>query len=276
MRRATEMKQRDRVIYSIGGVEYPALVTREAKLGFHPGAKQASVHVNLVYLNESAQAVKVFDAPLLLAAASVEDLAAIAEIEKQADDRRTRKAHLHRSTSAIVSAMLSANQAFGWRPDTTADELAALKAQIAAQSTGEQVGKALSPILQSLTETTNVEIREYEEAKGRSEAMLRGETACLGGSSPGPCGAAGSPAGATVAEAADATGSADPATAVVGSDVQPESPSPAEPEAPADPEQATDAVADSEPVGYDASAAETTATVEEPSETDASASAAAE
>lgn len=157
MRQATEVKQGDRVIYSIGGVEYPALATRDARLGFHPGAKSASVHINLVYLNESAQAVKVFDAPLLVKAACIEDLAAITDME-MAVERRRRKTEA-RDRSEVVSALFDAKQPFGWRPDSTADELAYLRNLLASIKSGENaqdLGAATKEIPQPGQETGSV------------------------------------------------------------------------------------------------------------------------
>lgn len=126
---STDVKQGDRVVYAIGDVEYNGVALGTVTTGVHPGHKRASKHLNLIYLNEQGTPVKIFGAPLLTSAETIEDKAAFAQmnarIERQAPD-----GHELRTVEGQVKAKEESPRKIGWRPFVDGEDVAKLANQV--------------------------------------------------------------------------------------------------------------------------------------------------
>jgi hypothetical protein len=81
------VKQGDRVVYAIGGMEYNAVALGTAHFGYNPAIRMHSAFLNLVYLNEQGTPVKIFGAPLLGSEADDEHLDTVAHESAKRDPR---------------------------------------------------------------------------------------------------------------------------------------------------------------------------------------------
>ena len=83
----TDVKQGSRVVYAANGVEREAIALGEPTVGVNSGTKSASHYLNLVYLNDAGEPVKVMGVPLVTAAATPEMLDQYAALNAAAEQR---------------------------------------------------------------------------------------------------------------------------------------------------------------------------------------------
>lgn len=81
------IKQGDRVVYAIGGMEYNAVALGTAHFGYNPAIRMHSAFLNLVYLNEQGTPVRIFGAPLLGSEADDEHIDTVAYESAKRDSR---------------------------------------------------------------------------------------------------------------------------------------------------------------------------------------------
>ena len=125
------VKQGDRVVYSVGGTDYPAMAQGEASLGYHAGWKQASHHLNLVYLDKDGNAVKVTGAALATRAATFAHLAAHALMNVHARGQHRAPDGGEAALEKERARLLDEPRTTGWRPFVDTDEVDGLKADLA-------------------------------------------------------------------------------------------------------------------------------------------------
>lgn len=119
MSNAANVKQGNRVVYVKGDQQYSAISTNDAAGGYHPGTNVSSYFINLVYLNEVGNAVKVSGVPLVTAAADEDDKSVFAEIEWSARSRDYRESTLT-SMEALKEELATKSVTIGWRPEVEA------------------------------------------------------------------------------------------------------------------------------------------------------------
>lgn len=127
----TEVKQGDPIVYEINGKAYNGVAVSVPALGHHPGFKTTSYHLNLNYLNENGQMVKIFGAPLLTKATGETEMNAIATHDanvfpeivdgKRVVDVEAKKKQYHETV----------NRTIGWRPSEEGETIKALKESLA-------------------------------------------------------------------------------------------------------------------------------------------------
>ena len=82
-----DVMEGSRVVYTANGAEHDAIALGKPTLGVNSGTKSASHYLNLVYLSETGENVKVMGAPLVTAAATPEMLDQYAELNAAAEQR---------------------------------------------------------------------------------------------------------------------------------------------------------------------------------------------
>lgn len=139
--KASEVAQHDPVVYAINGKEYSGVALGAPALSHHPGLKSFSLHLNLIYLNESGFPVRVYGAPLLDGAATEDEVTAIAQAEEKLHPVVVEKPggkvrDVAAGVAAAKKALAARKVSVGWRPfdgGTRNAELAAENAQLRAR-----------------------------------------------------------------------------------------------------------------------------------------------
>jgi hypothetical protein len=128
-----DIKQGDPIVYEINEKAYNGVAVSTPNLGHHPGFKTTSFHINLNYLNEQGQIVKIYGAPLLTKAVGEEELDEMAEFEATAfpgrDDEGRKIIDVPGTKKRIVE---SVNRTIGWRPSEEGEIIKALKESLAS------------------------------------------------------------------------------------------------------------------------------------------------
>lgn len=129
----SSIKQGSRVVYAVGGVEHNAIALGAPSEGFNQGIRLATISLNLIYLTELGQPLKVVAAPLLGVAADDEHLADVAQIAAQKTQGYvTSPPDVKKQIAADHLAHIKAHpRTNGWRPYVEGELVAVLKARIA-------------------------------------------------------------------------------------------------------------------------------------------------
>lgn len=142
MMQASEVKTGMRVQYCDGRREFEAVATSNAHLGFHPGRKRSNYHIDLAYLSDAGELVKVLAAPLLTGVASEEEQAKIGAMEFSAASRTARRSDLaglggKLTPSDLAKELQERPETIGWGPKQVVwqptAELRRLATQVAQQ-----------------------------------------------------------------------------------------------------------------------------------------------
>jgi hypothetical protein len=128
----SSIKLGDRVVYTVGGVEYNALALGAASEGWGQSIKLTSIFLSLTYLNKFGVQVKIIAAPLLGIAADEEHLKDIAQ---QAAQKTFGYVTAHDDVKAQMVAEQLANvkanpRTNGWRPYVEGEEVTTLRAAL--------------------------------------------------------------------------------------------------------------------------------------------------
>jgi chromosome segregation ATPase len=139
--RVQDIKQGNRVVYAIGGVEYNAVALGSPSFGNHPGLQAFNYHLNLAYLNEQGTPIKIYGAPLLTVAqdddAKAEILAAEVRVKPalvvapEDADKAEKLSAAKENEQAQAKRIADAPVTIGWRPEVDDEAVAALKSTIA-------------------------------------------------------------------------------------------------------------------------------------------------
>jgi hypothetical protein len=131
MTNGVDVKQSDRVLYLVGGEEFPAIARAGAHAGVHPGTKLGGVFLTLTYLNASGQPVQVLNAPLIPAAATDDDVKAVTDATVKALEQKTLGKGPEPDAAAIAAEYRGVKAEVGWRPFIDGEDVAKLKAYAA-------------------------------------------------------------------------------------------------------------------------------------------------
>lgn len=114
-----DIKQGDRVVYAIGGGEYPAIALGSVNSSYSQASRAFSAHLNLIYLNEQGTPIKVFAAPLLAVAADEEHLNLVAESAARSDlsYKEASAEEKHQIFEEKLRLVRLNPRTIGWRPE---------------------------------------------------------------------------------------------------------------------------------------------------------------
>ena len=137
---ASEVKTGMRVQYCDGQREFEAVTTGPARLGFHPGRRRSNYYIDLAYVSDAGELVKVAAAPLLGGVASEEEEAKIGAMEFSAASRTSRRGDLaglggKLTPSDLANELLGRPETIGWRPKQDSEEIAELLSKVAEVQT---------------------------------------------------------------------------------------------------------------------------------------------
>lgn len=114
-----DIKQGDRVVYAIGGVEYPAVALGSVNSSYSQASRAFSAYLNLVYLNEQGTPIKVVAAPLLAVAADEDHLNLVAESAARSDlsYKEASAEEKHQIFEEKLRLVRLNPRTIGWRPE---------------------------------------------------------------------------------------------------------------------------------------------------------------
>lgn len=176
--KTADVKQGDRVVYTIGGVDYSAVATGSPSFGVHPGLSAANFHLNLVYLNEQGTPIKIFGAPLLTSAQTEDEKAQIlaAEVrikpalvtaDDDAADKAEKKTAAQENEAAHAQRLAAQPVTIGWRPEVDDEVISSLKSALA--TTKLNLAASVSRE-QALTDQVKIAVQAKETAEAGQKA----------------------------------------------------------------------------------------------------------
>lgn len=135
MTRIEDVKQGSRVVFQTADengepVKFHAIAMGAALLSYHPGRKSASHNLNLVYLSDAGEAVKVSAAPLLTEAAGGEELAAYAHMNVHAAGLQRSPDGGKQALADELERLKATPRTTGWKPFDGDAEIEALEAEL--------------------------------------------------------------------------------------------------------------------------------------------------